>query len=37
MEKRPDSDQLDRALTDLYRTDIPEGYRAAWREAVARE
>ena len=28
---------LDRALTDLYRTDIPDGYRAAWRAAVQRE
>ncbi len=37
MEKRPERDALDRALTDLYRTDIPEGYRASWRAAVQRE
>ena len=37
MEKQPQSDALDRALTDLYRTDTPEGYRAAWRAAVKRE
>ena len=37
MEKQSKPDALDRALTDLYRTDIPDGYRAAWRAAVQRE
>ena len=37
MEKHHVPDALDRALTDLYRTDVPDGYRAAWRAAVARE
>ena len=37
MEKQHEPDVLDRALTDLYHADIPEGYRAAWREAVKRE
>jgi hypothetical protein len=37
MEKHTDPAALDRALTDLYRTDIPTGYRAAWRDAVKRE
>ena len=37
MEKHNTPDALDRALTDLYRTDVPDGYRAAWRAAVAQE
>lgn len=37
MEKQNATDALDRALTDLYRTDVPDGYRAAWRVAIARE
>ena len=37
MEKQTASDALDRALTDLYRIDLPDGYRAAWRAAVKRE
>ncbi|MDD3213500.1 MAG: DUF4349 domain-containing protein [Eubacteriales bacterium] len=35
MEKH--NDALDRALTDLYCSDIPEGCRASWRAAVKRE
>ena len=37
MEKQPKPDALDRALTELYRSDIPTAYRASWREAVQRE
>ncbi len=37
MEKQSKPDTLDRTLTDLYRTDVPDGYRAAWRAAVQRE
>ncbi len=37
MEKQPKPDALDRALTDLYRSDIPTAYRANWRTAVQRE
>ena len=37
MEKQNRPDALDRALTDLYRADVPQGYRAAWRAAVQRE
>lgn len=37
MEKQNRPDALDRALTDLYRTDVPESYRAGWRAAVKRE
>jgi len=37
MEKQSKPDTLDRALTGLYRTDVPDGYRAAWRVAVQRE
>ena len=37
MEKQTAPDALDRALTDLYRIDLPDGYRAAWRAAVKRE
>ncbi len=37
MEKQHETDALDRALTDLYQADIPDGYRAAWRAAVLRE
>lgn len=31
------NDALDRALTDLYQTDVPAGYHAAWSDAVTRE
>lgn len=37
MEKQNKPDALDRALTDLYRADVPESYRAGWRAAVKRE
>ena len=37
MEKQNRPDALDRALTDLYRAEIPKDYRAAWRAAVQRE
>ena len=38
MEKPNKTDALDRALTDLHRLqDVPEGYRAGWRDAVKRE
>ncbi|MEA4929123.1 MAG: DUF4349 domain-containing protein [Candidatus Limiplasma sp.] len=37
MEKHNPPDALDRALTDLCRTPVPPGYRAAWRAAVQRE
>lgn len=37
MEKQPYEDALDRALTDLYRTAVPEGFSARWRAAVQRE
>jgi hypothetical protein len=37
MEKQTKPDALDRALTNLYRSDIPDGYRVAWRDAVKRE
>ena len=37
MEKQNKPDALDRALTDLYQMDVPNGYRAAWRAAVLRE
>ena len=37
MKKKPASDALDRALTALYQTDVPEAYKASWRDAVKRE
>jgi len=37
MKKTASGDALDRALTDLYQTDIPAGYPASWRDAVKRE
>ena len=37
MEKHNPPDALDRALTNLCRTPVPPGYRAAWRAAVQRE
>lgn len=37
MEKQTKPDALDRALTDLYQTAVPEGYRARWRAAVQKE
>ncbi len=37
MEKHHHSDALDRALTDLYATEVPQAYRAAWRQTVKRE
>ena len=37
MEKQHETDALDRALTDLYAADIPEGFRAGWRAALQRE
>lgn len=35
--QHPGSDGLDRALTDLYRIQTPQGFDAAWRGAVRRE
>jgi hypothetical protein len=37
MKKKPASDTLDRALRSLYQTDVPEAFRASWRDAVKRE
>ena len=37
MEQQQHPDQLDRELTEHYRIDIPDGYRATWRAAVQRE
>lgn len=37
MEKHTEHDALDRALTNLYHTEVPRGFGAAWREAVQRE
>ncbi len=37
MKKDTANDALDRALTDLYQADIPESFRASWRDAVKRE
>ncbi|HPF87701.1 MAG TPA: DUF4349 domain-containing protein [Candidatus Limiplasma sp.] len=37
MRKNKPQDALDHALTDLYQTDVPAGYRAAWRNTVKRE
>ncbi|MBN1778291.1 MAG: DUF4349 domain-containing protein [Clostridiales bacterium] len=37
MKKKTASDALDRALTALYQTDVPEAYKASWRDAVKRE
>lgn len=37
MKKDTTQDTLDRALTDLYQADIPESFRASWRDAVKRE
>ena len=36
-QKQTQPDALDRALTDLYAADIPEGFRAGWRAALQRE
>ena len=37
MEQHNPPDALERALTDLYRTEIPDSYRAGWRAAIQRE
>ncbi len=37
MKHKPSSDALDRALTDLYQADVPQAYRASWRDVVKRE
>ena len=37
MEKQPHEDALDRALTNLHHTAVPEGFSARWRAAVQRE
>lgn len=37
MKNNASRDALDRALTDLYKADVPAGYSAAWRDAVQRE
>ena len=37
MNKKPSGDMLDRALTSLYQTDVPEAFKTSWRDAVKRE
>ena len=37
MKRKPSGDPLDRALTSLYQTDVPEAFKASWRDAVKRE
>lgn len=37
MKQKPSGDTLDRALTALCQTDVPEAYKASWRDAVKRE
>ena len=37
MKRKPLDDTLDRALTTLYQTDVPESFKASWRDAVKRE
>ena len=37
MKKKPASDALDRTLTALHQTSVPESFKASWRDAVKRE
>lgn len=37
MKRKPSGETLDRALAALYEADVPQSYKASWRDAVKRE